>query len=83
MAVSELRELVRDPVIAGMCQVVINRVACGQPSVGTWEGGCVHEHITTEIGICAGHRELAARPFTCVACEPDHECTAQLREVTR
>lgn len=77
---SELRELVHDPVIAGLCQVVINRVVCAQPSEGTWEGGCVHEHVITDVEICAGHRELAERPFACVLCEPDHKCMVQLRE---
>jgi hypothetical protein len=77
---SELRELVRDPVIAGLCQVSISRVPCGWPAEGIWEGGCVHEHVTTEIGICAEHRELADRPFACVSCEPDHKCMVQLRE---
>lgn len=80
---SQLRELVRDPVIAGLCQVVINRVLCFEPAEGTWEGGCVHEHVLTDIEICAEHRKLAERPFTCVTCEPDHKCTVQLREVTR
>lgn len=65
----------------GACFVLINRVPCGEPAVSTWEGGCVHEHITTDIGICGEHRELAARPFDCVPCEPDHKCMAQLREV--
>lgn len=76
-----LRELVCDPVIAGMCQVVINRVPCGEPVEAAWEGGCVHEHVVTDVGICAAHRELAERPFTCVSCEPDHTCLAQLREM--
>jgi hypothetical protein len=75
-----LQELARIPREWGLCQVVINRVACGEPVEATWEGGCVHEHVTTDIGICAGHRELAERPFTCVSCEPDHKCTVQLKE---
>jgi hypothetical protein len=64
----------------GGCHIFINRVACSNTAVSTWEGGCVHEHVTTGIRVCAGHRELAERPFTCVSCEPDHKCTVQLRE---
>jgi hypothetical protein len=53
------------------------------PAESTWEGGCVHEHVATGIEVCAGHREFAAVPFDCVACEPDHQCTALLRETGR
>jgi hypothetical protein len=77
-----LQELAGKALGPGGCHVFINRVACTETAVSTWEGGCVHEHVTAGIGICAGHRKLAERPFTCVLCEPDHECTALLREVT-
>ena len=81
MTTTMLRELVRDPLITGLCQVIVNRVWCAEPLEAVWEGGCVHEHVMTDIGICAEHRELAERPFVCVRCEPDHKCMAQLREV--
>jgi hypothetical protein len=71
--------------MTGMCQVAINRVVCGEPAEGVWEGGCVHEHATTDIEICGGHRELAGRPFVCIPCERAGcgKCMVQLREVPR
>ena len=78
-----MRELRRHPPKPGGCFVLIGGVPCDEPAESTWEGGCVHEHVTTGVGICAGHRELAGRPVTCVPCEPGHKCTVHLREVTR
>jgi hypothetical protein len=80
--VSVLQELAGTASGPGGCHVLINRVACSSPAESTWGGGCVHEHVTTGIRICAEHRKLAERPFECVRCEPDHKCMAQLREVT-
>lgn len=74
----DLRELRGTAPEPGACHVKINRVQCTQPAVSTWEGGCVHEHVTTDIGLCAEHRELAARPFDCLLCR-DHTCMVQLR----
>jgi hypothetical protein len=73
----EIRERAGAP---GKCQVTINGTLCPESAEATWETGCIHEHITTGIRLCAGHRKLTERPFKCLPCEPDHACLVQLRE---
>lgn len=65
-----------------MCQITIKHVPCLEPAESFWEGGCAHEHVTTDVGICAEHRYIPERKQLCVPCRPDHECEVRLREVT-
>lgn len=77
-----LLQLRKRPPAPGQCQVLINRIPCKEQAPSTWEGGCVHEHVTTDIHLCDEHRKLAERPFKCLPCEPDHVCMVQLQEAS-
>lgn len=70
------------PVRPGLCQVAEKRVPCLEPGVSTWDAACVHEHVTTEISVCAGHEwRMTGRPWNCMVCansDQPHDCPVKV-----
>jgi hypothetical protein len=64
-------------VVAG-CHFTVNSIPCNQPPASHWDAGCVHEHITPDIGLCAAHEGQIKTPWYCLDCDRDqrepHKC---------
>jgi hypothetical protein len=62
-------------VSAGTCEIEEGGVRCADPGVSTWHAACVHEHVSADIAVCAGHewRMTSTAPWKCLVCEKGAE----------
>jgi hypothetical protein len=69
-----------------LCQIQVAGLRCLEVPEAFYDAGCEHEHVTTDIGICAVHVErVTADPWECSVCRKadGHKCPVLIRAVAR
>jgi hypothetical protein len=65
------------------CDVFTGTVICGNPAAGSWDFGCLHEHVRLGAGVCAEHEQyISSARGTCMEClegPRSHDCESFLR----